>query len=86
MAQGETAGKESTLLSQSELLLKMANELEAVLSNRFRRNPTPEETNVEGRPQQDNVLDEIADNLETLTSKIQESITFLTSFVLPKLN
>ena len=81
----EGATKESTLLSHSQTLLKQVFELEALLNNRFNRN-LPEEGKTEAKPRQDDVLDEIADNLEQVSAKLTETISFLSSFVLPKIN
>ncbi|KKL92455.1 hypothetical protein LCGC14_1884580 [marine sediment metagenome] len=77
--------KEATILSRSEEILKILDDFQARLDNRFSRS-IKDEGKAEKRPQSDNVLDEIMDNLEQADEHLSSIVSFISSDVLPKIN
>ena len=82
--------KEATILRKSEEILKILADFQARLDNRFSRSikggSIKGDTKLVVRPQYDNVLDEIMDNLEQADEHLSAIISFISSAVLPKIN
>ena len=79
------ATKEATILGLSEGINQTLAGLDAMLSNRFRRN---RELDVETKekPQEHNILDEIILNLTFGEKRLQDIKTFISSEVLTKIS
>ena len=82
----EPTTKEATILDLSVQLMVVANELQATLDKRFKRNPIDKESSAPESPQQDNVLDEINQNLRGALNHYHSLSVYINSEVLPKIS
>lgn len=84
MGQAEPT-KEATILSKSEEILRLLDEFQERLDNRFSRS-IRDEAKAGEKPIAQNVLDEILENLDYAEGHLARIISFVSSDVLPKIN
>ena len=76
--------KEVGILDRTINILEQLSNLEGILEGKFQRTSRPEGTN-EGKGVSDNILDDIRDNVELISTKISDTEGFLRSKVINKL-
>ncbi len=84
MTAGEQT-KEITILVKTESILKQLYGLRSKLSDAFNRLPDTEGKSYPERPQEPNVLDEILNNLDNISTKIESIHQDIASKVIAKI-